>query len=491
VDPLTPGAGPANALRALVKASLVYSIGAIAGKAFGIVFLPILTRLLSPEDLGRVDITTTFATAVGVLAGGQLDFAVTRVFFDVPSGRPRRVLLGTFLSLLVLTTLPLFVIIVVFREAISSVVFGSPAFDGLIVGGGALLVGSVFRIAVLTIARTLGRASDYAWLSGGSLMLSGVLAVGFLSLWQRTAISAVVAYALAFGTTAIVGWAILREDVTPSISRANTSILLRFGLPLLPAAVAAIGAELVNRTVLLQGAGASQVAYLGVALRFASIAGLAIAAFQLAWQPRAYAIYETDAGRRQIAGEGFAFLVLLSALLPMIGAATPEGLKVLAGPGYEVAGPATSFALVAVLASGGFLVASMSSLLARDARSVGIAMGLGVAVAVVANVALAREFGGAGTAAAMAIGQGLSFGTVAALGRRGIRLPIPWLRVASTMGAASLLTVAFTMVSMPLAVRIAAVAIFLVVVASMNQPRVLFQRLRMLMARGPTSDTAA
>ncbi len=477
-------------VRGLLRTSLVFSLGAVAGKAFGIVLLPILTRLLSPDDLGRVDIATTFATAMTVLACFQLDVAMTRIYFDLPVGAERRRLLGTFLILLAATTAPVVVAVIVLRDGFSSVLFGNPAFDPLIVGAAFLIVGSVYRTSVLAISRTTGRASDYARLSGGSLILSGVLTVVLLVAWQATSVAVVIAYAVAFAVTAVIGLVILRSEVTPSLSRATTSTLIQFGFPLLPAALAAIVADLVNRTVLLQTTGAADVAYLGVALRFASISGLAVAAFQLAWQPRAYAIFGTAAGRRQIASEGTAILVLLSALSVAIGAVTPEGLHLLAGQPYEVAGPAASLALVAVLASGGFLVASMPSLLARDARSVGIAMGLGVIVGVGLNLLAAPRFGSAGTAAAMATGQAAAFGAIVALGRAGVRLPVPWLRVGLTMGAASVLTVLFTTLSWPLVVRLALVVVFLLAVASVNRPRILLARARDMFAEwGRAPDT--
>ena len=336
IDPIAlDGAEPANPIGGLVRTSVIYSIGAVAGKAFSIVLLPIMTRLLSSDDFGRVDIATTFATAIAVFAGFQLDTAVTRVYFDLPAGVQRQRLIGTFLILLAATTLPLVLLAIGFRDALSSILFGDPSFSPLIVAASLLVIGSVYRIAVLSIARTTGRASDYARLSGGSLILSGLLAVLLLSIWQADAFSAVVAYALAFAATAAAGLFILRRELIPSVSRANASTLLRFGLPLVPAVLAAIVADLVNRTVLLQEAGAAQVAFLGVALRFSSIAALAMAAFQLAWQPRAYAIFGTIPGRRQIAAEGSAFLVVLACLALAIGALAPEGLTLLAGPGMR------------------------------------------------------------------------------------------------------------------------------------------------------------
>ncbi len=484
---------PGGPMPGLIRTSLVFSVGAVAGKALGIVLLPILTRLLSPDDLGRVDVATTFAMAMTVLAGFQLDFAVTRVFFDLPAGAPRRQLLGTFLILLAATTVPVLLLVIVFRSVLSSVLFGSPGFDALIIASALLTVGSVYRIAVFAIARTTRRAPDYARLSGGSLILSGVLAVGLLSFWQATALSVVVAYALAFSATAFFGIAVLRKEIAAHWSDAHASTLLRFGFPLLPAAIAAIAADLANRTVLLQAAGASDVAYLGVALRFASISALVLAAFQLAWQPRAYAIFQTQSGRQQIAREGAAILVVLSLLSVAIAAVAPEGLTLLAGPQYRVAGPAASFGLIDVLASGGFLVASMPNLLARDARSVGIATGVGVGVAVLANLALASQFASAGTAAAIASGQAASFGVVAIRGRHAVRLPVPWTSVGVTMGAASVLAVMFTTLSMPLAVRILGVALFAVATALTNQPKNLLMQARAIASarNAARSETAS
>lgn len=474
----------AGAVPGIVRTSLVYSVGAVAGKAIGIVLLPIMTRLLSPDDFGRVDIATTFATTVAVLAGFQLDTAVTRVYFDLPEGVPRRRLLGTFLTLLAVTTVPLVLISVVFRQVLSSILFGSPGFGPLVVGAALLVIGSVYRIAALSIARTTGRASDYARISGGSLILSGVLAVAFLSIWQATAFSAVLAYALAFALTAVVGIFILRTDVLPGLSKANASILARFGFPLVPAALAAIAADLINRTVLLQAGGASEVAYLGVALRFASIATLVLAAFQLAWQPRAYAIFESGAGRRQIAAESSAFLVLLSALALAMSALIPEGIQLLAGRQYEAAGPATSFALIAALGSAGFVVGSMPSLLARDTRSIGIAMGIGVAIGVLANLVLAPRFGSTGTAAAMAAGQSVAFAVVVLLGRAAVRLPTRWAWLGVTMGTSSILMVLFTELAIPLPLRMLTVALFILALALIYRPRRLLLELLTLWRGG-------
>ena len=113
----------------------------------------------------------------------------------------------------------------------------------------------------------------------------------------------------------------------------------------------------------------------------------------------------------------------------------------------------------------------MPSLLARDTRSIGLAMGIGVGVGVVANLVLAPLYASTGTAAAMALGQGVAFGLVALLGRSGVSLPMRWTWVCAAIGTASVLVVLFTVLALPLAARILLVVVFVVAIVLIYRPR--------------------
>src|SRR2546423_14054457 len=103
----------------LSRDSLVFSLGAFAGKAAALVLLPILTRVLSTEDFGRLDVLSALTSAlISVLLLG-LDTAALRQFFDLESEDDRGELVTTLMVLLLAATVPVCVVLVVLRRSIS------------------------------------------------------------------------------------------------------------------------------------------------------------------------------------------------------------------------------------------------------------------------------------------------------------------------------------------------------------------------------------
>src|SRR3954451_5181285 len=109
--PSVEGVGEPGFAR-LSRDSLVFSLGAFAGKAAALVLLPILTRVLSTDDFGRLDVLSALTSAlISVLLLG-LDTAALRQFFDLDSDDERNDLVTTLLVLLVISTAPVCVALV-------------------------------------------------------------------------------------------------------------------------------------------------------------------------------------------------------------------------------------------------------------------------------------------------------------------------------------------------------------------------------------------
>src|SRR3954454_5797576 len=102
----------------LSRDSLVYSLGAFAGKAAALILVPILTRVLSTDDFGRLDVLSALTSAlISVLLLG-LDTAALRQFFDLESEDDRGELVTTLMVLLLAATVPVCVVLVVLRRSI-------------------------------------------------------------------------------------------------------------------------------------------------------------------------------------------------------------------------------------------------------------------------------------------------------------------------------------------------------------------------------------
>ncbi len=449
----------------LTRDSLVLSSGLLVGKAFGILLLPILARLLTPEDLGRMDVVVSVASAATVIVILDLDSAAVRTYFDRPLASDRASLLATWYCMTGIAAVLLALVLVVFAAPISQLLLGSSAFGNTVAAGALVVGGGAFQIVALTILRAAGRTLKYALVSGGGLAIYGVMTVILLIGWQASPTSPILATGLGFGVSAALGAWWVRDIAFGPPKLADAGILLRLSLPLVPAGIGAVGVELLNRSFLLLGSGAAEVAYYTVGLRIASIAGLTVAAFQLAWSPHIFAMGDSPVSRRRIARQGLAIVSLVAAGAVVVAAVAPEAITVVAGTRYEPALPAIGWSLLAVIASGLYLILSTPSALARRFGDIGVASALGLIATLVVNLLLARPFGGAATAFAVMVGQLVAASVVTLRGRAHVGMRWQWRSLALVAGSASVVVVVSTVLPFhpPLGLRIALAAGFVVV----------------------------
>jgi O-antigen/teichoic acid export membrane protein len=191
-----------------------------------------------------------------------------------------------------------------------------------------------------------------------------------------------------------------RAWVVPRIDRGLVRPMLRFALPTIPMAVAFQALTLIDRTVLSRQAGLDELGVYGIAARFAAIVLIVVTALQLSWQPFAYSIEDDDEARRSYAivttwfAAGMGWMVSGMALLadPVVRAMTVPSY-------YGATTLVPLLALAAGIYGAYFLVGIGASRVKRTGWHAAVAGGA-VAVSLVANMVLVREYGALGAAVA-------------------------------------------------------------------------------------------
>ena len=420
----------------LTRDSAVYASGAVLGKVVALLMLPVLTRLLTPTQYGVADLLTTFGSVgISLLLLG-LDTSATRLAAGADQPFPPPRVYGSWLATSSIILVVPVAAIVVYARPIGTALFGDSSDTLAVALVGLITIAGTYHFMALTILRAERRPVPFALVSGGTFVLNAVIAVLLLRWWRQDASAVVLAVALSLIIGATVGFLFIgrRGMGRPGID--PTKSLIRLGLPLAPAVAATWLAELANRLILLESNDAAEIAYLGVGLRIASVAGLVLVGFQLGWIPHAYARGTTPAALVDTGLDARRIIVLVAVSIVTVGVVSPELLTVVAGTAFAQALPSIGLSLVATLGTALFLVTSMASLLDKRMGIVSLATMLGVAAALVANLALARAFGSAGTAGALAIGQLVAAGLAAWFGRDVLRLPVPWRRVLLVVGVA-------------------------------------------------------
>ncbi len=429
----------------LSRDSLVYAVGSVLGKGVGLVMLPILTRLLTPEEYGRVDVLSTLGSAAisGLLLGA--DVAAMRLFFDAAGPLERRRLLVAWCALASVIVVPFGVGLMVFSGTISDILFATTSYGPAVAIVGLVTVFGTYHHIALTTLRAARRPGLFAAVSAGTLLLNAALAIWLLLAWDDGVTAVVASLAVSLFVAGAVGLWLVRDQIGGAPGRQELGSLLRLGLPLAPAVAAGWAGEFANRAILLTTNGPQQVGYLAVALRIASVAGLVVVGFQLAWQPHAFAGGSSPGALARLALDARRILVGVAASVAFLALLAPEVLETVGGSAYRDALPAVGVSLIGALAMALYLVTSLPSALARRMIDLGIASTVGVAISVTANAALATRWGAVGTATALVLSPLIAAGIAYALGSRHLALPIRWARVSLTMLLVTFVTLVATL----------------------------------------------
>ncbi len=468
IDPaLNERADPAGASRkaghgqGLSRATFLFGLGGLAGKAAALLALPIFARLLTPEEFGRLDVLNALISASIVALILGTDVAATRLYFDRATQDARRQLLSSWYALGLAVISPLAVALLVWAGPISRALFGTSDLSlAVAIVGVVALAGMVYTIT-LGVLRATGRPLAYAVLEGGALVVNAALGILLLLIWRADATAVMLALAISWSVAGLLGLWAVRASIASPPSPAAAADLLRLGLPLAPAIAATLGADFFNRAYLLGTAGPTDAGYLSIAIRIASVAGLIVVATQLAWQPHAYRLGDAPDSLARLGTEARQILAVLSLCVGLLGLLAPEVVGLIGAGRYADARPAVGLALIGVLGTGLFAVTSLRSAMAQATRDIGLAVLVGVAAAVALNLGLAPSLGAAGTAAAIATGQLVPTGIVGRVGRRHTPLPVDWTRVAAIISVTVVAVVVGSIIESPVGVRVIAAAAYL------------------------------
>lgn len=413
----------------LTRDSLEYATGSVAGKLIAFLMLPVMTRLLTPTQYGQADLLTTLGSAAISFLLFGLDVAATRLAVDPAPRFPAKQIYGAWFAMSSIVIVLPSLALVAFAKPIGEQLFG-PGFGPLPVSlVGAMTIAGTYQFMALAMLRADRRPRPYALVTGGTLALNAILTIGLLTLWRQDASAVLLAISVSLAAWAGIGFALLGRSRVGRPSTASMKALVTLGLPLAPAVALTWVGEFANRLILLAESNAAEVAYLGIGIRIASIAGLVVIGFQLGWMPHAYALGATEAGIRRTSQDARRILILASTGVAVFAVFCPGLLALLGGSAYLNALPAVGMSLLAVLGSALYLVTSMPSALLHRTGVLGASMAGGVLATIAANLLLASTFGGAGTALALALGQLAAAATAARLAPTSGRLSIPWRNV--------------------------------------------------------------
>ncbi len=336
-------------MRRLFLNTVVYTLGEVALQVLSVVFMPLLTRLLSPTDLGKYSLVTMVVGALAYLYNPALHGAVTRYFYEHEHDEPaRRRFQGTIVAFLLLWGGALTgAFLLVGPWLLPHIVPALPFhpygyFIAAIAGLGVLGVVPTAAWAASERSRAFIGAtllSSSVNLGGSLLMVAGFGMAVFGLLWGRTLSLLVLAVPYTLYIARNIGLAWDR----PQLTRA-----LRFSIPLVPHLLAHWVLNASDRWLIERYRGTSAVGIYVASYAFIDGVNLLASSMNRAWVPLFTRSFADPEKRPTVARSITYFILVVASVSTSLVVLSPSIVRLFFAPAYGAAA-----GLAPVLALGG------------------------------------------------------------------------------------------------------------------------------------------
>ena len=279
-------------LKRLISSLAAYQVADVVSKLIAVLLLPVYTRYIPPAGYGVVELLANGVILISILVRFGLIESFLRYYF-IDDDRTRRdaLIRRTAVFLLIATTICA-VILAVAAAPLSNLVLGYRDV-------------TTFRIAVLglwaftnlelayAVLRVDERLRLYAIASLSNVLLTVVGSIVLVVGLEDGARGLLLANYGASTVILVALWWTLRDRLIPKHGRVDRmSVLLRFGLPTVPAEASVYALSIVDRYYIYHARSPALAGLYSIAVKLAGAVAFIVRAFQYAWPPLAYSVVD-------------------------------------------------------------------------------------------------------------------------------------------------------------------------------------------------------
>jgi len=394
-------------LKQLAGDSVIYGISGIVSRMISVFLVPLYTRLFSPEDYGVINLVNTSFLLIGLVIVFALDNSAARWYYDTDEITEQKKTFGSWIWFQLIAAIVVAILLISFSSPISvrllKVDHGGELF---------IILSSISLIAttlpgVLTNWYRVQRRAKSTVLFTLSQSLATIFLTMLFVLKLRWGVVGVFA---AFTVSSILFSIIAIQQMWSWLSIRYLNLIrlkemLRFALPMLPAALAYWLLNSTDSYFLLLFKNKAEVGLFGVGAMLASGIGLFTGAFQQAWGPFAYSIID-KADAKKIYASVFLYygyaLGFLAACLMMF---APEVLMIFTTKTYYSASWVAGILGYNLMLIGFSYIAMIGISISKTTTPYAMAMLYAAIVTIILDIVLIPIWGKEGSALATVTAQ--------------------------------------------------------------------------------------
>jgi O-antigen/teichoic acid export membrane protein len=440
----------AHELKRLGRHSAIYGLGGLVSRILATLLLPLYTHYLPPGSYGRVEAITAATAVLSIVLQMGISSAFFRFYFDAKEDDAKLLVIRTsFWFTMAMSTLGL----------VLGLVFAGPVghwlglgHDPTLVRAGAVGLWAQTNYNQLTaLFRVEERSAQYAVASIANVLVTVAAMVLFVAVFHWGAVGLVVGN---FTGTLAVYLALLAyrtEQLGLQFDRELFARMQKFGMPLVPSALALWTINFVDREFVIWFKGLREAGVYSAAVKIASVITFVMVAFRTAWPAFAYSIDDDRDAKRTYSYVLTYLLAFASWIALALGALAPWWVELLTNPRYQRAEKGVAVLAFAGAVYAGYTVLAIGSGRARKTQWNWVVTGIGAAVNVGLNFWLIPRYGMVGAAVSTAAAYVVLFAGMTVYAQSVYRVDYQWRRVVTCVGVAVGLTFAARAASLPLA----------------------------------------
>jgi O-antigen/teichoic acid export membrane protein len=268
----------------LGKDAAIYGLSSIVGRFLNFLLVPFYTNVLLPSEYGVVANLYAYIAFVAIVYGYGMEQAYMRYVSTLELG-DRREHFSTPLLSLIVTSLLLSSLLHLFSPEVASLIGLGAAHTDLVQYAAWILCCDTLMIVPYASLRMSRRAKSFAALRIVHIVLNVLLNIVFLVGFGMKTEGVVLANLVASGATLLVLLWQTGDQFVPKFSTPLYRALLRFGLPYVPAGLAGIAMQVIDRPILKALTDDATVGIYQANYRLGVLMMLVVSMFDYAWRP--------------------------------------------------------------------------------------------------------------------------------------------------------------------------------------------------------------
>jgi O-antigen/teichoic acid export membrane protein len=446
-------------LRRLGRHTAVYGLGGMVSRVLAVLLLPLYTHYLPKSAYGKVEVVTAATAVLAILLQLGVASAFFRFYFDAKTEPQKLTVVRTsFWFTMGSATLGL-LLGVIFAVPIAHVL-GLGSSSNLVIAGAVGLWAQTNYQQLTALFRVEERSVAFAIASIANVLLTILLTVLFIVVLHWGAIGLIVGNFTGTLCVYLVLLAYRHEQLGLEFDRKLFRGMQKFGMPLVPSALALWAINFIDREFIIWYKGAGEVGVYSVAIKVASIITFIMVAFRTAWPAFAYSIEDDREARRTYSFVLTYLLSFASWAALALGALAPWWVALLTNPRFQRAQEAVALLAFAFAIYAGYTVLAIGSGRARRTQFNWVVTGVGAAVNVGLNFWLIPRWGMVGAAISTLVSYVVLFVGMTIYAQHVYRVPYQWRRVVTAVGTGVGLTVAARAAHLPFAPSVVLVAVY-------------------------------